>query len=379
MVVGACSVVDPSATRTGSPAFSLQPTVHPSPTVIAMDLTAVVISPESPPPGRTLSDDGQGRAVLEQLPLSPDTAAELLAAPGFVDGRWSRFDFEASKGFVLTWVAQYAAPKDATEVFSISLNELQSDDHYGWGIGEDAGLGDQGTCLEGDNPQLGGLHETICLWRHGPLVMVVGGGSENETPIQVDAEAMDARADALISSAPRLIAADLPEIVITPTTLPDGMTIDDQLSGLDALIQPLMLLEETAFAVQPGFVDARMTRVGTSGPGSYWEEGGYVTWAALYETAQLASDAMDVLVSEHESASGWGLERVGPAPFGDEGVHLQGAAYGFEENLLFVWRVDNVVLAALAIGVTATGDSAAAGHLAIAQAMDDRVREVRDT
>lgn len=120
-----------------------------------------------------------------------------------MDGAWSRFagsaeDFAASKNFILTWVVQYATAADADGAFSTLLNELQSDDHYGWGIGEDAGLGDEGTCREGDNPQLGGLHETICLWRHGPLVMVVGGGSENETPIQADAEAMDARADALI-------------------------------------------------------------------------------------------------------------------------------------------------------------------------------------
>jgi hypothetical protein len=150
----------------------------------------------------TLSDDGEGRAVLEQLPLFPDTAAELLAAPGFVDGRWSRFagsaeDFEASKGFILTWVARYASPEDATEAFAILLNELTSDDHYGWD-GEEVGLGNEGTCAEGDNPQMGGLHETICAWRHGPLVMLVGGGSENETPIQADAETMDARADALL-------------------------------------------------------------------------------------------------------------------------------------------------------------------------------------
>jgi hypothetical protein len=32
----------------------------------------------------------------------------------------------------------------------------------------------------------------------GPLVMIVGGGSENETPIESDAEAMEARANALI-------------------------------------------------------------------------------------------------------------------------------------------------------------------------------------
>jgi len=169
----------------------------------SLDLTAIVIPPESPPNGMTLSDEGGGPATLEQLPLFPDTATDLLAAPGFIDGRWSRFagseeDFAASKNFILTWVVQYASPSDAEGAFSILLNELQSDDHYAWGIGDDAGLGDAGTCLEGDNPQMGGLHETICVWRHGPLVMVLGGGSENETPIEADAEAMNARADALI-------------------------------------------------------------------------------------------------------------------------------------------------------------------------------------
>jgi hypothetical protein len=168
-----------------------------------MDLTGIVIPPESPPSGMTLSDEGAGPATLDQLPLFPDTATDLLAVPGFVDGRWSRFagsaaDFEASTAFILTWAVQYAAPSDAERASAILLNELQSDDHYGWGIGQDAGLGDEGTCREGDNPQLGGLHETICVWRHGPLVMVVGGGSENETPIQAEAEAMDARALALL-------------------------------------------------------------------------------------------------------------------------------------------------------------------------------------
>jgi len=110
----------------------------------------------------TLSDRGEGRATLEQLPLFPDTAADLLSARGFVDGRWSRFAgslgaFEASKGFILTWVARYASPEDAMEAFAILLNELTSDDHYGWD-GEDVGLGDEDTCAEGNNPQMGGLH-----------------------------------------------------------------------------------------------------------------------------------------------------------------------------------------------------------------------------
>jgi hypothetical protein len=193
LVLAACGEVEPS--NSVSPSRSLAP--------ISLAVGSLVIPPEEPPDGMTLSDEGEGRVVLHQLPLFPDTAGKLQATPGFVDGSWSRFagsasDFEASKGFILTWVAEFDSETDASGGFSILLNELQSDDHYGWGIGEDAGLGDEGTCLDGENPQLGGLQETICVWRRGQLVMVVGGGSENETPIEVEAAAMDARAAALL-------------------------------------------------------------------------------------------------------------------------------------------------------------------------------------
>ena len=178
----------PTGTAQGSPAASGQ--------VERLNLEAIVIPPQSPPIGMTSSSAGEGRGVLDRLPLFPDTAVQLRAVPGFVDGAYS--DFSGSSGFILTWVVQYASLDDAMAAVSILLNELQSDDRYGWGIGEEAGLGDEGTCLEGDNPREGGLHETICVWRNGPLVMAVGGGSENETPIEAEAEAMDARADALI-------------------------------------------------------------------------------------------------------------------------------------------------------------------------------------
>jgi hypothetical protein len=185
------------ASRPGSP--TLQPSIAPSP----LDVAAVVIPPDDPPEGMTLSDEGGGRPVLQQLPLSPDTASQLEATPGFVEGRWSRFagsasDFEASRGFILTWVVEYASEETARTAISILLDELQAEDHYDWGVGEDAGLGDEGTCLDGENPQMGGLQETICVWRRAQLVMVVGGGSANETPVQDDAAAMDARAAALL-------------------------------------------------------------------------------------------------------------------------------------------------------------------------------------
>jgi hypothetical protein len=165
---------------------------------------------------------------------------------------------------------------------------------------------------------------------------------------------------------------DLPGIVITGDTVPSGMTIDDELSGRDALMQPTALLEHSTFAAQPGFVDARMTRVGTSGPGSYWEEGGYVTWTALYQTPLMAAGAFEVLVSEHESPAGWGMEREARIPRGDDGVWLEGPAYGFDTRLL-IWRAGNLLLAAAALGVTATGEDAVDGLRSIADGMDARV------
>jgi hypothetical protein len=167
-----------------------------------------------------------------------------------------------------------------------------------------------------------------------------------------------------------LISESLPKIVITAGSLPAGMTIDDEVRGREALV--------VCSTCTTGFLDARMTRVGTSGPGSYWDEGGYVTWAALYETPQLASRAMEVLIAEHVESPGWGMEQVGAVPFGEDGVLLEGPAYNLGAARNFIWRVDNLILAAVAVGVTVGRDSDEPVLLAIAQAMHDRTLRPSD-
>jgi hypothetical protein len=161
--------------------------------------------------------------------------------------------------------------------------------------------------------------------------------------------------------------------VIDEANVPPGMTVDDQLRGHDALVQPVALLEDPALLRQPGFVDARMSRVGTSGPGSYWDEGGFVTWAALYDTPIAAGAAFAALVSDHQSPDGWNMQGRGDSPFGDEGVSLAGPAYGFDAQV-HAWRTGNLLLAAVALGVTVTGEIGAADELwSIAHGMDSRV------
>jgi hypothetical protein len=184
LALNGCAVAVPSAT----PSSSLS-------TVEAMDLAAVVISPDTPPTGMAPSGGRDGH-VLGRLPLSPTRSSDLQAQSGFVTGSYSQFS--GPSGFLLTWAAQYASEAEAEGAVSIVLDELQSDDGYGWGTGDDAGLGDEGTCLEGDNPREGGLHETICVWRNGPLVLVIGGDSSDAT-VQSFAEEMDSRADAILS------------------------------------------------------------------------------------------------------------------------------------------------------------------------------------
>jgi hypothetical protein len=164
----------------------------------------------------------------------------------------------------------------------------------------------------------------------------------------------------------------LAHIVVSAETVPAGMTIDDELSGRKALEQPVLLLEQHSLLDQAGFVDARMTRLGTSGPGSYWEEGGYVTWAALYGSAAAAETALGALLNDHEAPTGWGMQRVDRAPYGVHGVSLEGPAYGFDA-LVHVWRVDNLLLAAVALGAGVSGDDAVAQLWSIVDGMDGRM------
>ncbi|MBA2264031.1 MAG: hypothetical protein H0W10_05170 [Chloroflexi bacterium] len=95
-------------------------------------------------------------------------------------------------------------------------------------------------------------------------------------------------------------------------------------------------------------------------------------WTAVYASDSQAEAALDVLVQEHESVTGWAMERAGRPPYGDEGVSLEGAAYGWDANLLHIWRHANLLLAAGAFGVTATRDDAAERLGSIVEGMDAR-------
>jgi hypothetical protein len=162
--------------------------------------------------------------------------------------------------------------------------------------------------------------------------------------------------------------ADLPTVVLTEGNAPDGLAVDATTTGREALNTPF----NPGGPVMPdaGFVDALMTNLNST------DAGGFVSWAALYETPAEADAAFDVLVSEHESATGWGLEpQIHPAPqLGDEEVYYVGAAYAFNQAEIYLWRANNLLLAAVAVDVVAV-DAAASDQLdTIARRMDSGAR-----
>lgn len=215
-------------------------------------------------------------------------------------------------------------------------------------------------------------------WPVRALLVVVLAGCSQAPPSATAEPSPSELATASPSSTPGPFgSADLVRIVLSEEHLEFGETLDDLTWGLDALVQPVFMLEKSTFSAQPGFVDARMTRIGTTGPGSYWEVGGYVSWTVVYASATEAEAAFDVLVAEHESEEGWAMERVGSPPYGDQGVSLDGAAYTWDAVLLHIWREDNLLLAVGAFGVTATLDNAEVRLGSIVEGMAARTNEVR--
>lgn len=170
------------------------------------------------------------------------------------------------------------------------------------------------------------------------------------------------------SPTPRVIAAtDLANIVLTDANAPQGFAVDGTTTGSDALVVPLE--PGGPFIDQSAFVDALMTNLNST------ETGGYVSYGALFETAADAEVAYDYLANEHGEA-GWGMTRSSVDPgLGDESSTFTGPAYDlFVTNITHLWRVDNLVLAAVAVGDVAIGEPNADQLLELAELMDEHAR-----
>jgi hypothetical protein len=133
--------------------------------------------------------------------------------------------------------------------------------------------------------------------------------------------------------------ADLPRIVVTEANAPDGITVDNTTAHLRAIRTSLG--SSSTLIDQPGFVDALMTDLNTT------EEGGEVTWSALFADSSTAEQAYGDLVAE---LAGNGLARSQDPLLGDESVLLSGTAYGFGRTTTYLWRDGNLLLAVVGLG-----------------------------
>lgn len=153
----------------------------------------------------------------------------------------------------------------------------------------------------------------------------------------------------------------LPGLVVTDETAPEGFSVTSSTSGYAAFVVGLPPGSPTMD--RAGFLDARETEL-TATQG----DDAIASWAALFDSAERASAAYAFVAAQHEAPGGWGLApEAALPPFGDEGVIYRGPAYGSDDATIYLWRNNNVVLAA--IGVGGTDDTVI---LEVARGMDDR-------
>jgi hypothetical protein len=156
-------------------------------------------------------------------------------------------------------------------------------------------------------------------------------------------------------------AEDLPNIVLTEATRPDGADGGETRSGRLVLLEPL----------RPGgdVIDTSVVVDGLSTDTEFPDQGLYTTWSVLFETSADAEQAFDFIVAEHDSPEGWdvGDSRTDPN-LGDESAAWTGELYTLrgESDTIF-WRENNLLLAAVA-----WGDSDTDQLRSIADAMADR-------
>ena len=180
----------PSSVPTSASAGST-PSSLPSPTPVAIDLSRIVFGPEEAPAGMALDDTITGPETLTLVVISGQDA-EFEALDGFVDGRATFFSGEG--GALLTLALAFDDTLAADVAMHRYQRELKGSDGYGFGLSQPADFAFEGICDTGANPAHNGLEESICIWRAGGLVLIVGG-PQPRSQIEAIAEEINARAE----------------------------------------------------------------------------------------------------------------------------------------------------------------------------------------
>lgn len=144
--------------------------------------------------------------------------------------------------------------------------------------------------------------------------------------------------------------ADLQRIVIWEDTKPADWTLDNLISNPGQVLEVVArTMDPTAFVDLPEMgqlIGGRYTDF--SGPG-----GAYMSWGTLYSTSAHAEAAIPLIANELAAADGWGLGPGMETNLGNGGLRftgetrvlVRGDPHDPVPTLLYLWRVDNMLLA----------------------------------
>lgn len=166
-------------------------------------------------------------------------------------------------------------------------------------------------------------------------------------------------------------AADLEAIVHPADDPPQGTEHVETAQGEEAAIAPIedFASAEDKQGVAQGLEDARANLFVDPDLARF-----VGSWAALYEEADAASAAMDLVVG---SVAGYLELEPQDAPFGEEGVLVQGSVPAKDDDpersvTVYVWRIGNLVLMANATSFGEAQPYDEAAIRAIAEGMAER-------
>lgn len=147
-------------------------------------------------------------------------------------------------------------------------------------------------------------------------------------------------------------ADDLPGIVANASNTPGtwDQTLDQ---GGEAVLD--IPMRSGAQVQLKGFVDGRATEMcGTDDASD--AAGCLLAWTALFETVEDAEAAYAFYIAEFDAVAGWNAPQAArsvPAGLGDEAVlytSIQDPQTGFAMSGVYVWREENLILAAVGTG-----------------------------
>jgi len=137
------------------------------------DLSVIVLDADSAPDGTSLDATHETTAAVVNRVVISGREAQFIELPGLSAGRHS--EFSGDGGLLLSLGVRFDSVENADHAFDLFLNELESEEGYGLDSRTSEKIGDEGKCTEGPNRDLGGIHERICLWRTGQMILVAGG------------------------------------------------------------------------------------------------------------------------------------------------------------------------------------------------------------